>query len=116
MAEISIQPQDEIEHIGRAARQASREMARAVSGTKNAFLAKLGELINAERPAIMEANARDMEEARKAGRDEAFLDRLALQVVELQSTGKACHGVSQVDDFREPVRCSVCICTSLFVA
>ena len=37
MAEISIQPQDEIEHIGRAARQASRERARAVSGTKNAF-------------------------------------------------------------------------------
>ncbi|MBS5291804.1 MAG: glutamate-5-semialdehyde dehydrogenase [Sutterella wadsworthensis] len=98
MAEISIQPQDEIEHIGRAARQASREMARAVSGTKNAFLAKLGELINAERPAIMEANARDMEEARKAGRDEAFLDRLALNEKRIDAMIAGCRDIAMLPD------------------
>lgn len=98
MAEISIQPQDEIEYIGRAARQASREMARAVSGTKNAFLAKLGELINAERPAIMEANARDMEEARKAGRDEAFLDRLALNEKRIDAMIAGCRDIAMLPD------------------
>ncbi len=98
MAEISIQPQDEIEQIGRAARQASREMARAVSGTKNAFLAKLGELINAERPAIMEANARDMEEARKAGRDEAFLDRLALNEKRIDAMIAGCRDIAMLPD------------------
>lgn len=98
MAEISIQPQDEIEHIGRAARQASREMAHAVSGTKNAFLAKLGELINAERPAIMEANARDMEEARKAGRDEAFLDRLALNEKRIDAMIAGCRDIAMLPD------------------
>lgn len=98
MAEISIQPQDEIKHIGRAARQASREMARAVSGTKNAFLAKLGELINAERPAIMEANARDMEEARKAGRDEAFLDRLALNEKRIDAMIAGCRDIAMLPD------------------
>ena len=78
--------------------RSSREMARAVSGTKNAFLAKLGELINAERPAIMEANARDMEEARKAGRDEAFLDRLALNEKRIDAMIAGCRDIAMLPD------------------
>ena len=78
MSEVTVNAADTMHHIGQTARQASRQMTKATGAQKNAFLNQLTQLIDANRPSLLAANARDMEVAREAGRDEAFLDRLAL--------------------------------------
>jgi glutamate-5-semialdehyde dehydrogenase len=64
--------------ICQKAKYASQSFAAASTAKKNAVLAKLKELILANKDKILEANALDIERAREAGRGSAFLDRLAL--------------------------------------
>ena len=67
-----------IADIGSQARKASRALARASSRMKNTVLENLRlELLN-RHEAVIHANRADIEEARKAGLDEAFIDRLTL--------------------------------------
>jgi glutamate-5-semialdehyde dehydrogenase len=64
--------------LGRNARRASRQLAGATSGDKNAALLAAAEALNAARPALMDANALDLQAGRDKGLDTALLDRLAL--------------------------------------
>jgi len=64
--------------IGRQARTASRAMARADSATRNQALLLIAAAIEREAPALVEANARDLDAARASGLAPALLDRLAL--------------------------------------
>jgi acyl-CoA reductase-like NAD-dependent aldehyde dehydrogenase len=120
MPEITLNAHDMIEHIGRAARTASRSMARANSAMKNRFLERVAALIDAERDRIMAANATDMQNAREAGRDEAFLDRLALNARRIDTMIAArlppcviLSGRSSVSNPSPPVfRSAVCVCRS----
>ncbi len=100
MPEISINAHDTIEHIGRAARKASRAMARADSATKNRFLKRLAELINEHRAQILQANREDLDGAASAGRDEAFLDRLALNEARIDAMIAGCE---QIATLRDPI-------------
>lgn len=100
MPEITLNAHDMIEHIGRAARTASRSMARANSAMKNRFLERVAALIDAERDRIMAANATDMQNAREAGRDEAFLDRLALNARRIDTMIAGCR---QIASLRDPI-------------
>lgn len=98
MAELTITAHDEMEHIGRAARTASREVARATSRAKNSFLTTLADLIENEQQRILETNARDIDAAREAGRDEAFLDRLALTASRIQAMASGCRDIALLSD------------------
>jgi len=67
-----------MQQIGRQARAASRAMARADSATRNQALRLIAAAIEREAPALVEANARDLDAARAGGLAPALLDRLAL--------------------------------------
>src|SRR5690606_37611947 len=67
-----------MEDLGRRARAASRLLARAASGRKNAALQATATRLQAAAGALIDANRLDLESARAAGQDSAFVDRLAL--------------------------------------
>ena len=83
MSVLAGQPQTSIEpmmlYMGRLAREAARELALASTAQKNAALEAMAKRIEARSGAILEANKNDIDAARGKGRDEAFIDRLALE-------------------------------------
>ncbi|HJU23723.1 MAG TPA: glutamate-5-semialdehyde dehydrogenase [Casimicrobiaceae bacterium] len=64
--------------VGEAARAASRVLARADTRTKNDALSHAASALRADATRILEANRRDVDAARAAGHDDAFVDRLTL--------------------------------------
>ncbi|OGA21255.1 MAG: glutamate-5-semialdehyde dehydrogenase [Betaproteobacteria bacterium RIFCSPLOWO2_02_FULL_67_26] len=64
--------------IGRQARAAARIIAKAGTGTKNRALRETAAAIERDRKRLLEANARDLDEARRQKLDAAMLDRLTL--------------------------------------
>ncbi|MEK9719892.1 MAG: glutamate-5-semialdehyde dehydrogenase [Quisquiliibacterium sp.] len=75
--------------LGRRARVASREMARAGTAAKDIALRATAAAIRREARMLQQANARDLQAAREAGHDPAFVDRLALTdtVIEAMALG-----------------------------
>jgi len=64
--------------VGEAARAASRELARADTATKNAALSAIASAIRRDATKVIVANAEDIAQAKAAGHDPAFIDRLTL--------------------------------------
>lgn len=89
-----------IEHIGQAARAASRAMARATSAQKDTALELIARGVTASVDEILAANRRDLELAQAAGRDAAFLDRLELTPARIEQMAE---GVRQVRALPDPV-------------
>lgn len=85
---------------GQKARAAARELARAETGTKNAALFALAQIIGSETQAILDANAQDMKEGRAAKLDSALLDRLELNPDRVEAMA---DGVRQVAALPDPV-------------
>ena len=67
-----------IHSVGRQARAAARVIAKADTATKNRALKEMAAAIGREQKRLLEANARDVAEARKQGLDAAMIDRLTL--------------------------------------
>src|SRR5947209_7265901 len=67
-----------MERLGRQARAASREMARADSATRNRALLLIADAIVRDSALLRAANQRDLEAARAAGLAPAMVDRLSL--------------------------------------
>nr|WP_272484737.1 glutamate-5-semialdehyde dehydrogenase [Zeimonas sediminis] len=86
--------------LGRRARRASREMARAGTAAKNRALQATAAAIRDAAPALKAANAKDLEAARAAGHDPAFVDRLAL--TDSVIAGMA-DGLAQIAALPDPV-------------
>jgi glutamate-5-semialdehyde dehydrogenase len=86
--------------LGQAARAAARELARAETAEKNHALLAIAAEIRTRRAAILEANRVDVEQAKKDGRDAAFIDRLTLddRLVEQMAAG-----LEQVAALPDPV-------------
>ena len=74
--------------MGERARAASRGLAKATTGAKNRALEEAAVALEHREKAILAANAKDVKGARAEGRDDAFIDRLAL-------TAKAIDGIAQ---------------------
>src|SRR6185503_11536866 len=79
--------------LGRAAREAARELARAGSDAKNRALRALA----AE---LLEANQADVKQAKKAGRDGAFVDRLTLDA---KSVAQMAEGLEEIAALEDPI-------------
>jgi len=90
----------QIAEIGQRARAASREMAKASTHQKNHALSALAELIKVQRSALKSANQADVERARAAGCDAAFIDRLTLSD---QAIDSMTEGVQQVAALFDPI-------------
>ena len=69
---------DYMNRLGRAAREASRVLARASTAQKNRALQAAAAALDAARDELVSANERDLAGGRAKGLDAAMLDRLAL--------------------------------------
>lgn len=96
----SIDAAAEIARLGRAARAASRAMARATSAQKDQALAALARLLVERQAEIAAANAEDLEKAKAEGLSPAFLDRLAVTAPVLE---RMAEGVREVMALPDPV-------------
>lgn len=86
--------------LGRAARAAAREIARASTDAKNRALREMAAEIRARSVRLLEANRADVAQAKKAGRDGAFVDRLTLTA---QSVEQMAEGLEHVAALEDPV-------------
>ncbi len=89
-----------MEELGRRARAASRLLARAASGRKNAALRATADRLRAATGALIDANRLDVEAARAAGQDAAFVDRLALDE---KAIDRMAAGLEQIVGLPDPV-------------
>lgn len=86
--------------VGQRARQASRLIAAADSGVKNQALLAMADAIEASREALITANAKDLENGRSNGLEDALLDRLELTPARIDTM---IEGLHQVAALPEPV-------------
>ena len=86
--------------LGQQACAASRDMARADTGSKNEALLYIADAIMAAQDELIAENAKDLEQGKKDGLDDALLDRLALN--EERIAGMA-EGLRQIAALPDPV-------------
>jgi len=86
--------------LGRGARAAARELARANTAAKDRALGAMAAQIRSRAKEILAANAADARQAKKAGRDAAFVDRLTMNA---KSVEQMAEGVEQVAGLEDPV-------------
>ncbi len=84
--------------VGRRARRAAAELAGASTEAKNAALKAMAANIRAREAEILEANAKDVENARKAGRTDAFIDRLALDEGRIEGIASGLEAIAELPD------------------
>jgi glutamate-5-semialdehyde dehydrogenase len=86
--------------IGRQSRAAARDLALAPATVKNRALTAAAGALRRAMSAILEANAKDLAAARKAGRAASFIDRLALDETRLAGIAR---GLDEIADLPDPV-------------
>src|SRR6185436_16985885 len=96
----TVRVKDYIREMGRDARAAARELARADTGAKDRALAANAGEIRSHVKQILAANAKDVKQAKKAGRNLAFIDRLTMTEKSVQQMAE---GVEQVAALADPV-------------
>ena len=93
-----------VSDMARAAKVASREMAKCPTLQKNAMLLKLSDLIQENAINIQQENARDVIEAEKSGLSAAMIDRLTITDATIQSM---MGGLREVAALEDPVGASI---------
>lgn len=89
-----------MEEIGRKARSVSRVLAAAETAKKDQALEAMAGAIEAASPALIEANARDLQAGEEKDLDAALLDRLALNESRIVSMAE---GLRQIATLPDPV-------------
>jgi glutamate-5-semialdehyde dehydrogenase len=93
-----------VSDMARAAKAASREMARCPTPRKNAMLLKLTGLIQENADIIQQENAKDVVAAQKSGLSAAMIDRLTITDATIQSM---MNGLREVAALEDPVGASI---------
>ena len=91
---------DYMSRLGRAAREASRVLARASTAQKNRALQAAASALDAARAELSAANEQDLASGRSNGLDEAMLDRLALTPARIDDM---IEGLRQVATLPDPI-------------
>ncbi|WP_020409346.1 glutamate-5-semialdehyde dehydrogenase [Hahella ganghwensis] len=86
--------------VGQQARAASRQIAKASTGAKNAALLAIADEIEANRDVLMAENQKDLEAGRANGLEPALLDRLELTPARIDTM---IEGLKQVSALPDPV-------------
>jgi glutamate-5-semialdehyde dehydrogenase len=84
--------------LGRAARAAARELARAGTDAKNRALRAMAAEIRAHSAGLIEANGADVAQAAKEGRDAAFVDRLTLDAKTVEQMAEGLEDIAALED------------------
>jgi glutamate-5-semialdehyde dehydrogenase len=87
-----------IKTIATAAKKASASLRLLSAEAKNAALTRIAGLIDARRPAIKEANARDVERGSNAGLSAALLDRLTLTDKRIEDLSTSLRDIAGFED------------------
>lgn len=91
---------DYMSRLGRAAREASRVLARACTAQKNAALLAAADALDAAREQLAQANEQDLAAGRANGLEPAMLDRLALTPARIDDM---IEGLRQVATLPDPI-------------
>ncbi|BBB25013.1 glutamate-5-semialdehyde dehydrogenase [Amphritea japonica] len=86
--------------LGQQARSASRAIAKADTSVKNRALLAMADAIDASRTELVAANAKDLEQGRINGLDDAMLDRLELKQSQIDTM---IEGLRQVAALPDPI-------------
>lgn len=86
--------------ICKKAKYASSAFAAASTEQKNRVLQRLRELLLSSKKQLIEANAKDLDKAKEAGRNNAYLDRLALNEKRIEAMAE---GLSEIIALPDPV-------------
>lgn len=86
--------------VGRAARDASREIARAETRAKDIALDEMAAAIERDSARLLEANGKDVEAAKRKGLEPAMVDRLGL---DQKSITTMADGLRQIARLPDPV-------------
>jgi glutamate-5-semialdehyde dehydrogenase len=89
-----------MQNIGTQARQASRDMAKADTNTKNQALIFIAEAILREKDSLLTANQQDLIAAKEGGMEPAMLDRLTLNE---KSITTMAEGLAQIASLPDPI-------------
>ena len=89
---------DRLIQQGSAAQSAAVDLARLPTAVRNDALQNIARALEAEQEAVLEANAADYDEAKAAGINEAFLDRLLLTPDRLNGMAADVRKVSALPD------------------
>ncbi len=92
--------QDTMAQMGRQARSASRQMARADTATRNKSLLLIAAAVEREAPALLAANQRDLDAAAASGLAPAMVERLALSS---KSIATMVEGLRQMVALPDPI-------------
>jgi glutamate-5-semialdehyde dehydrogenase len=84
--------------LGRAARKAAHALALASTEAKNQAILAAASAIRARETEILEANARDMADAKARGLDSAFLDRLRLDPARVAAMAMGLDDIAALPD------------------
>jgi len=87
-----------MQELGLRARAASRKMAAANTGQKNAALIAIADALLASRDSLLAANKLDMDAGRKNGLDAALLDRLELNDERIDGMAEGLRQISALPD------------------
>ncbi len=88
----------ELERMGRIAKEASRKLATASSEQKNRWLSAMADALDAQTETILNANRTDMENAEAAGLSSAMLDRLRLNEKRIRDISDGLRHVLSLPD------------------
>ncbi|MCP8464096.1 glutamate-5-semialdehyde dehydrogenase [Pseudomonas sp. ZM23] len=91
---------DYMSRLGRAAREASRVVARATTAQKNSALLAAADALDAARAQLADANEKDLANGRSNGLEPAMLDRLALTPARIDDM---IEGLRQVASLPDPI-------------
>ncbi len=87
-------------NVGKAARSASRLVAKADTATKNLALNAMAQAIERDTERLLAANRKDLDAARAKGLDAAMLDRLGLNA---KTVAAMAEGLRQIAALADPV-------------
>ncbi len=89
-----------MQSIGKAAREASRAMARADTNTKNNALQAIADAIMRDKDKLLAANQQDLDAAKANGMEAAMLDRLTLSE---KAVNTMAEGLRQIASLADPI-------------
>ncbi|OWY40847.1 glutamate-5-semialdehyde dehydrogenase [Xenophilus sp. AP218F] len=87
-----------MQQTGKAARKASRLLARADSQQKNQALLAIAAAIVRDKARLLAANAKDVDAARQSGLDAAMIDRLTLSAKGVEAMADGLHQIAALPD------------------
>ena len=87
-----------IEMQGAAAKQAAKTLMTSRTDLKDKALLNIARLLEAKKQLVLDANALDMENARKSGMTEALMDRLALDSARIDGIAAGVREVAALPD------------------